>query len=177
MTDVNVFVCRSRCRAEREVLGMALMRQQVADGKLKAAWMSEEEKAAYRLREPQDARADLGGFDSEPRPATRRVPRGDQAAGMPRSASGRSRRVTSCKSVGFAAARSSGRSVPRLGHPPFSLEERVPREGSERSEDLTSGRAADPQGRRALVVSAVGADVVAGCLRLARGCRRAIWSR
>ena len=67
MTDVNVFVCRSRHRAEREALGLTLMRQQVAHGKLKAAWMSDEEKAAYRLREPQEARADLRGFDCQGR--------------------------------------------------------------------------------------------------------------
>jgi hypothetical protein len=108
------------------------MRQQANAGKLKVTWMSEEEKAAYRLREPPDAGADRGGvYDSEPRPATRRAPRGDQAAGMP----------------------------------------------GLRSEGLISGRAAAPQDRRAFVVSSAGAHFVAACLRLARGCRRAVWSR
>jgi hypothetical protein len=132
VTDINVFVRRSRRSAEREAVGHALMRQQVNAGKLKLTWMSEEEKAAYRLREPPDAGADRGGvYDSEPRPATRRAPRGDQAAGT----------------AGL------------------------------RSEGLISGRAAGPQDRRALVVSSPGAHFVAACLRLARGCRRAVWSR
>jgi hypothetical protein len=179
VTDINVFVRRSRRSAEREAVGRALMRQQVNAGKLKVTWMSEEEKAAYRLQEPPDAGADRRGvYDSEPRPATRRAPRGDQSAGVPRLASDRSPRVTSCGSAGsHAAVRSSGRSVPRLGHSPLPLAEPVPREVSERSEDLTSGRAAGRQGRRALIVSTAGAQVVAACLRLARGCRRAVWSR
>ena len=62
MTDVNVFVRRSRRNAEREAVGLALMRQQVNVGKLKVTWMSEEEKAAYRLREPPEVEADRGGF-------------------------------------------------------------------------------------------------------------------
>ena len=57
MTDVNVFVCCSRRNAEREAVGLALMRQQVKAGKLNVAWMSEEEKAAYRLREPPEVEA------------------------------------------------------------------------------------------------------------------------
>ena len=133
MTDINVFVRRSRRSAEREAVGLALMRRQVNAGRLKVTWMSEEEKAAYRLREPPDAGADRGGvYDSEPRPATRRAPRGDQAAGMP----------------------------------------------GLRSDGLISGRrVAGPQDRRELVVSSAGAHFVAACLRLARGCRRAVWSR
>ena len=132
MTDINVFVRRSRRSAEREAVGLALMRRQVNAGRLKVTWMSEEDKAAYRLREPPDAGADRGGvYDSEPRPATRRAPRGDQAAGMP----------------------------------------------GLRSEGLVSGPAAGPQDRRALVVSSAGAHVLAACLRVARGCRRAVWSR
>ena len=113
----NVFVCRSRRSAEREAVGLALMRQQVNAGSLKVTWMSEEEKAAYRLREPADAGADRGGsYDSEPRPATRRAPRGDQAAGMPRLASGRSPRVTSCR------FRRKSRCCPFVG--PFGQEAR-----------------------------------------------------
>jgi hypothetical protein len=80
VTDINVFVRRSRRGAEREAVRRALMREQVNAGKLKLTWMSEEEQAAYRLREPPDAGADRGGVShSEPRPATRRAPRGDQA--------------------------------------------------------------------------------------------------
>jgi hypothetical protein len=132
VTDINVFVRRSRRSAEREAVGLALMRQRVNAGKLKVTWMSEEEKAAYRLREPPDAGADRGEvYDSEPRPATRRAPRGDQAAGMP----------------------------------------------GLRSEGNISGRAAGSQDWRALVGSSSGAHFVAACLRLARGCRRAVWSR
>jgi hypothetical protein len=55
VTDINVFVRRSRRSAEREAVGLALMRQQVNAGRRKVTWMSEEEKAAYRLREPADA--------------------------------------------------------------------------------------------------------------------------
>lgn len=60
VTDINVFVCRSQRNARREA-GLALIRQQVNAGKLKVSWMSEEEKAAYRLRGPLEARADRGG--------------------------------------------------------------------------------------------------------------------
>ena len=52
MTDINVFVRPSRRNAEREAVGLARMRKQVKAGKLEVAWMSEEEKAAYRLLEP-----------------------------------------------------------------------------------------------------------------------------
>ena len=58
---MTVFVRRSQRSAERVAVGLALMRQQVNAGKLRAAWMSEEERAAYRLRGPPEARADREG--------------------------------------------------------------------------------------------------------------------
>jgi hypothetical protein len=58
---MNVFVRRSQRSAERVALGFALMRQQVNAGKLKVAWMSEEERAAYRLRSPSETRTDRSG--------------------------------------------------------------------------------------------------------------------
>jgi hypothetical protein len=54
VTDINAFVHRSRHSAEREAVGLALVRQQVNAGRRKVTWMSEEEKAAYRLPEPVD---------------------------------------------------------------------------------------------------------------------------
>lgn len=59
MTDINVFVRPSQRKAQREA-GLARMRQQVKAGKLEIHWMSEEEKAAYRLQEPLETRATLG---------------------------------------------------------------------------------------------------------------------
>ena len=64
VTDINVFVGLSRRNAEREAVGLARMRQQVKAGKLKVAWMSEEEKAAYRLQEAPEAGATVA---SDPR--------------------------------------------------------------------------------------------------------------
>jgi hypothetical protein len=55
--DINVFVRPSQRNAEREAVGLARIRQQVKAGKLKINWMSEEEKAAYRLREPPETGA------------------------------------------------------------------------------------------------------------------------
>jgi len=63
VTDINVFVRRSEQDAEREAVGLALLRRQVKAAKLKVTWMCEEEKRAYPLREPAEARADRGrGF-------------------------------------------------------------------------------------------------------------------
>jgi hypothetical protein len=59
--DINVFARRSRRSAQRVAVGLAVMRQQVNAGKLKVAWMSEEERAAYRLRGPSEAGTDRGG--------------------------------------------------------------------------------------------------------------------
>ena len=61
MTDIYAFVCRSQRNAEHAALGLARLREQAKAGKLRVAWMSEEEKAAYRLRDPREARADRGG--------------------------------------------------------------------------------------------------------------------
>jgi hypothetical protein len=61
VTDINVFVRRSEQDAEREAVGLALLRRHVKAGKLKVAWMCAEEKRAYRLREPTEVRADRGG--------------------------------------------------------------------------------------------------------------------
>jgi len=61
VTDINVFVRRSEQDAEREAVGLALLRRQVNAGKPKVAWMCEEEKRAYRLRERAEVRADRGG--------------------------------------------------------------------------------------------------------------------
>jgi phage baseplate assembly protein gpV len=52
VTDIDVFVCRSERNAERKAVGLALMRRRVKAGTLKVGWMCEEEKRAYRLREP-----------------------------------------------------------------------------------------------------------------------------
>ncbi|HYB30221.1 MAG TPA: hypothetical protein VEF89_26690 [Solirubrobacteraceae bacterium] len=49
MTDINVFVRRSEQDAEREAVGLALLPRQVKAGKLKVAWMCEQEKGAYRV--------------------------------------------------------------------------------------------------------------------------------
>ncbi|MGB0097140.1 MAG: hypothetical protein WBP81_31940 [Solirubrobacteraceae bacterium] len=57
MTDINAFVRPSHRNAKREA-GLALVRKQAKAGKLKISWMSEEEKAAYRLQEPPEARAE-----------------------------------------------------------------------------------------------------------------------
>jgi hypothetical protein len=56
VTDINGFVRLSQRNPQREA-GLARIRQRVKAGKLKLAWMSEEEKAAYRLREPPETRA------------------------------------------------------------------------------------------------------------------------
>jgi hypothetical protein len=55
VTDINAFVRPSQRKAEREA-GLARMREQVKAGKLEIHWMSEEEKVAYRLREPLESR-------------------------------------------------------------------------------------------------------------------------
>ena len=55
VSDINAFVRRSECNPARKAVGDALMRQQVKAGKLKVTWMCEEEKRAYRLREPPEA--------------------------------------------------------------------------------------------------------------------------
>ena len=60
MIDINVFVCRSRRNVERAAVGLARVREQARAGKLRVAWMSEEEKAAYRLRDQPEATADRG---------------------------------------------------------------------------------------------------------------------
>ena len=60
---MNLLVRRSQRSAERVAVGLALMRQQVNAGKLKVAWMSEEERAAYRLRSPSEARTDRSGAE------------------------------------------------------------------------------------------------------------------
>jgi hypothetical protein len=60
---MNVFVRHSQRSAERVAVGLALMRQQVNAGKLKVAWMSEEERAADRLRSPSEARTERSGAD------------------------------------------------------------------------------------------------------------------
>jgi hypothetical protein len=61
VTDINVFVCRSRRNAEHAAVGLARVWEQAKAGKLRVAWMSEEEKAAYRLRDLPEARAGRGG--------------------------------------------------------------------------------------------------------------------
>lgn len=61
MTDINVFVCRSRRNAEHAAIGLARVRRQVKAGKLRVAWMSDEEKVAYRLRDLPEAGAGRGG--------------------------------------------------------------------------------------------------------------------
>ena len=48
VTDINAFVRPSQRKAQREA-GLARLRQQVKAGQLEIHWMSEEEKAAYRL--------------------------------------------------------------------------------------------------------------------------------
>jgi hypothetical protein len=68
VTDINVFVRLSRRNAEREAVGLARMRQQVKAGKLKVAWMSEEEKAAYRLQEAPEAGATVASDPGEYEP-------------------------------------------------------------------------------------------------------------
>jgi hypothetical protein len=65
VTDINVFVRPSRRNAEREAVGLARMRQQVKAGKLKVAWMSEEEKAAYRLQEAPEGGATVASDPGE----------------------------------------------------------------------------------------------------------------
>jgi hypothetical protein len=166
VTDVNVFVCRSRRNAEREAVGLALMRQQVRAGRLNVAWMSEEEKAAYRLREPP--RVDRGGTYDAGRPAGHRAPATIKRQGYPRDCDDRR------GSVGFAGGASSGRSTP---DPQFPRGVPVARDVSERSEDLASGGAAGAKARRAPVVGAVAAHAVAACVQLARGYRRVVWRR
>jgi hypothetical protein len=59
VTDINAFVRPSHRNAKREA-GLALMRKQAKAGKLKITWMSDEEKVAYRLREPPEARTERG---------------------------------------------------------------------------------------------------------------------
>jgi hypothetical protein len=71
VTDINGFVrLRLAQRNPQREAGLARMRQLVKAGKLKIAWMSEEEKAAYRLREPPETRATVGAVydrdESEP---------------------------------------------------------------------------------------------------------------
>jgi hypothetical protein len=61
VTDIDVFVRRSERNAEREAVGLALLRRQVKAGKLKVTWMCEQQKRAYRSREPAEVRADRGG--------------------------------------------------------------------------------------------------------------------
>jgi hypothetical protein len=167
VTDVNVFVCRSPRNAEREAVGLALMRQQVKAGRLKVAWMSEEEKAAYRLREPP--RADRGGIYDPERPARHRAP-----AAIKRQGRRARHRDDRRGSVGAAGDGSSGRSTP---DPPLPRGVPLAHEAFERSEGLASGDAAGANARRALDVSAAAAHAVAACLRLARGYRRAVWRR
>ena len=65
MTDINVFVRPSRRNAEREAVRLARMRKQVKAGKLEVAWMSEEEKAAYRLQEAPEAGATVASDPGE----------------------------------------------------------------------------------------------------------------
>jgi len=57
VSDINAFVRRSESNPERKAVGLALMRRQVKAGKLKVSWMCEEEKRAYRLREPAEPSA------------------------------------------------------------------------------------------------------------------------
>ena len=73
MTDINVFVRPSRRNAEREAVGLARMRKQVKAGKLEVAWMSEEEKAAYRLREAPEAGATVASDPGEYEPGEDRA--------------------------------------------------------------------------------------------------------
>jgi hypothetical protein len=68
VTDINVFVRLSRRNTAREAVGLARMRQQVKAGKLKVAWMSEEEKAAYRLQEAPEAGATVASDPGEYEP-------------------------------------------------------------------------------------------------------------
>jgi len=166
VTDVNVFVCRSRRSVEREAVGFALMRQQVKAGRLKVAWMSEEEKAAYRLRKPP--RPNRGGIYDAERAARHRAPAAIMGQGYPWH------RDDHRGSVGFAGCGWSARSA---ANPPFPRGKPDSHEASEQSEGLASGSAAGAKAPRALVVGAPAAHVVAACLRLARGYRRAVWRR
>ena len=68
MTDINVFVCRSRRNTEREAVGLARIRQQVKAGKLEVAWMTDEEKTAYRLRAAPEAGATAASDPSDCEP-------------------------------------------------------------------------------------------------------------
>ena len=55
MTDINGFVRLSQRNPQRDA-GLARVRQRINAERLKVAWMSEEEKAAYRLQEPPETR-------------------------------------------------------------------------------------------------------------------------
>lgn len=61
MTDINGFVRLSQRNPQRDA-GLARVRQRINAERLKVAWMSEEEKAAYRLQEAPETRPAVARF-------------------------------------------------------------------------------------------------------------------
>ena len=63
MSDIDEFVRRSQRNPQRVAVSLALMRRLANAGKLEVAWISEEERAADRLRGPSKATTDGGGAE------------------------------------------------------------------------------------------------------------------